>query len=84
MDGDRRFPSLAVWTVRILVLAMAVALLYWSGQLEREFRGRTATEFAIDWGMFWLIEAVYVVAGMAFAVAVRVPFPRSRFAWGRS
>ncbi|MET1012753.1 MAG: hypothetical protein ABWY83_10290 [Actinomycetota bacterium] len=83
MDGDRPFGSLAVWAVRIVVLATAAALLYWSAQLEREFRVRTAAEFAIDWGLFWLIQAVYVVAGMAFAVGVRFPFPRSRFAWGR-
>ena len=43
----------------------------WSASSE----ARTSTEFAIDWGMFWLIQAVYVVAGMAFAVAVRFPFP---------
>ena len=26
---------------------------------------------------------MYLVAGIAFAVAVRFPFPRSRYAWGR-
>ena len=83
MDDDRPFGSLAVWAVRIVVLAIAAALLWWSGQLEREFGARRAAEFAIDWGLFWQIQAVYVVAGMAFAVGVRFPFARSRFAWGR-
>ncbi len=83
MDGDRRLARLTAWTVRFVGLAIAVALLWWSGQLEREFRARTSAEFAVDWDLFWLIQAVYVVAGVAFAVAVRFPFPRSRFAWGR-
>ena len=72
-----------VWMVRIAGLAIAVALLWWSVELEREFQARRATEISIDWGQFWLIQSVYVVAGMAFAAAVRFPFPRSRFAWGR-
>jgi hypothetical protein len=83
MEDDRPFASFAVWAVRLVVLATAVALLGWSGQLEREFQAGNAAEFSIDWGLYWLIQAVYVVAGMAFAVAVRFPFPRSRFAWGR-
>lgn len=81
MGDGRRFASLVVWTVRIVVLAMAAALLWWSAQLEREFR--TPADFGLDWGLYWLIQAVYVLSGMAFAVAVRFPFPRSRFAWGR-
>jgi hypothetical protein len=80
---DEPFASFAVWAVRLVVLATAVALLWWSGQLEREFQAGNAAEFSIDWGLYWLIQAVYVVAGMAFAVAVRFPFPRARFAWGR-
>jgi hypothetical protein len=83
MEDDRPFASFAVWAVRLVVLATAVALLWWSGQLEREFQAGNAAEFSIDWGLYWLIQAVYVVAGMAFAVAVRFPFPRARFAWGR-
>ena len=83
MDDDRRFASLAVWAARLLVLAIAVALLWWSVQLEREFQDRNAMEFSIHWDLYWLIQAVYLVTGMAFAVSVRFPFPRSRFAWGR-
>lgn len=83
MDEGRRFASLGVWAVRITGLATALALLWWSGRLDREFQARNAAAFEIDWATYWLIQAVYVVAGMAFAVAVRFPFPRSRFAWGR-
>jgi hypothetical protein len=83
MDDDRRVASLTTWMVRIMGLGIAVALLWWSSRLEREFQGRNAAEFTIDWGVYWLIQAVYVVTGMAFAVAVRFPFPRSRFGWGR-
>jgi len=83
MDKGRRSASLAAWAVRIVMLAIASALLWWSGRLDREFQARNAAAFEIDWGSYWLIQTVYVVAGMAFAVAVRFPFPRSRFAWGR-
>ena len=83
MEEERRLANFTVWMVRVVVLAIAVALLWWSGQLEREFQIRTATEFRIDWGLYWLVQAVYVVAGMAFVVAVRFPFPRSLYAWGR-
>jgi hypothetical protein len=83
MERARWSAGPAVWTVRIVMLAIAVALLLWSGRLEREFLGRSSVDFELDWGLFWLIQAVYVVAGMTFAVAVRFPFPRSRFAWGR-
>ena len=83
MEEGRRFANLTVWMARVAVLAIAVALLWWSGQLEREFQTRSVAEFRIDWGLYWLIQAVYVVAGMAFAVTVRFPFPRSRYAWGR-
>jgi hypothetical protein len=79
------YASLAVWTVRIVGLAIAVVLLWWSGQLEREFQVRNVPPaFQIDWDRYWLIQAVYVVVGMAFAVAIRFPFPRSRYAWGAS
>jgi hypothetical protein len=83
MDDDRRVAGLTVWMVRIVGLGIAVALLWWSSRLEREFRGGNAVDLTIDWGVYWLMQAVYVVSGMAFAVAVRFPFPSSRFGWGR-
>jgi hypothetical protein len=83
MDAGRPFASFAVWTVRVMGLAIAVALLWWSTQLEREFQVGSAAAFQIDWDLYWLTQAVYVVVGMAFAVAIRFPFPRSRYAWGR-
>jgi hypothetical protein len=79
----RRFAGFTVWLVRTAALVIAAALLRWSGQLEEGFRAETAAEFGPDWAQWWLIRSVYVVAGMAFTVAVRFPFPRSRFAWSR-
>lgn len=83
MGEGRQFAGVNVWLVRIAALVIAAALLRWSGQLEEEFQAKTAAEFGPDWAQWWLIQAVYVVAGMAFTVAVRFPFPRSRFAWSR-
>ena len=83
MGEGRRFAGITVWLVRVAALVIAAALLRWSGQLEEGFRAETAAEFGPDWAQWWLIQAVYLVAGMAFTVAVRFPFPRSRFAWSR-
>ena len=83
MVSDRPFSNVAVWAVRVAGLAIVVALLWWSGRMEVDFRIRSAAEFAFDWGQFWRIQAVNIVAGIAFAVAVRFPFARPRFAWGR-
>jgi hypothetical protein len=83
MDGERRSSSITIWAVRIAALAIALALLWWSVRMEGEFRIQTAARFAFDWGWFWRIQAVNVVAGIAFVVAVRFPFSRPRFAWGR-
>jgi len=83
MEDPRSFAGFTVWGVRILSLAIAIALLWWSTRLEREFQTGRAATFAFDWGRFWVIQAVYVMAGVAFGVAVRFPFTRPRFAWGR-
>ena len=83
MEDRRSFAGFTVWGVRIVSLAIAIALLWWSTHLEREFQIGVAANFAFDWGRFWVIQAVYVLAGIAFAVAVRFPFTRGRFAWGR-
>jgi hypothetical protein len=39
--------------VRFVVLANAVALLRWSGQVEREFQAGNAADFSIEWGLYW-------------------------------
>ena len=80
---DRRFASPAVWTVRVVALATALILLRWNVHLTEDFLVQHASKGAFDWDRFWLIQAVFVLAGMSFAVAVRFPFLGSRFAWGR-
>ena len=82
MDEGRAFAGSAAWAVRLVALAVAGVLLWWSTLLERDLQ-RSMADFQIDWGRYWLIQAVLLVAGIAFAVAVRFPFPRSRYAWGR-
>lgn len=83
MEDGRRFAGLAVWAVRIALLAGAVALLWWSDRLQREVNLRDAAEFRSYWGGYWLVQTAQLVTGIAFAVAVRFPFSRSRFAWSR-
>jgi hypothetical protein len=48
-----------------------------------DFQVQRSVHLVFDWGQFWLIQAVFVLAGTSFAVAVRFPFVGSRFAWGR-
>jgi len=77
----RWFAGPTVWAVRIVGLAITVALLWWIVELQSESLNRAG--LTLDWGRYWLIQTVYVLTGISFTVAVRFPFPRQRFAWGR-
>jgi hypothetical protein len=70
---SRWFAGPTVWAIRIVGLAITVALLWWSVELQSEWLNRAG--LTLDWGRYWLIQTVYVVAGISFAVAVRFPFP---------
>jgi hypothetical protein len=70
-----------VWAVRIVALAVTVALLRWTSQNLTTFY--RSPSFNYDFGFYWRIQAAFVVAGLAFAIATRFPFPRSRYAWSR-
>jgi len=38
----------------------------------------------MDEARFWAVVGLFVVAGVAFGIAVRYPFPRPRVAFGRA
>ncbi len=77
MDEVGRYASFKIWIVRVAMLAIAVLLLKWGGQLEHDL----PILLQVGWSRYWLIQAVYVIAGMAFVVGVRFPFQQQRFAW---
>jgi hypothetical protein len=65
----------------LVALGVTVALLLWNSRnLARFYR---PPAFNLDFGLFWRIQAVFVLAGLAFAVATRFPYPRSRYGWSR-
>lgn len=82
MDGGREISRVAIWAVRITALAVVGLLLRWNTQMDFLAHG-DLRYFPFDWSRFWRLQAVNVLVGIAFTVAVRFPFPRSRFAWGR-
>jgi hypothetical protein len=77
MNEVSRYASFKIWAVRIVMLAIAVLLLNWGSQLAHN----RLVALRIDWSRYWLIQAVYVIAGIAFVVGVRFPFQWPRFAW---
>jgi hypothetical protein len=83
MELEGRRSGTIIWLDRFVLLAIAASLPWWSGDLERQLQIRQATEFRFEWSWFWQIQAVYAIAGIAFVLAVRFPFPRPRYAWGR-
>jgi hypothetical protein len=82
MEDERRYPNVAVWVIRIAALLLAMALLRWGSQLQTGYLRQSAATFSYDWGRFWRIQAVFLLAGIVFVAALRFPFPRPRFAWG--
>jgi len=82
MEGDRQISRVAIWAIRIAGLAIVGLLLWWNAQMDPRAQGGGAS-LLLDWSRFWRIQAVNVLVGIAFAVTVRFPFPRSRYAWGR-
>lgn len=81
MAEARWIASAMVWAVRIVALAVTVALLRWTSQNLTALH--RSPSFNYDSGLFWRIQTAFVLAGLAFAIATRFPFPRPRYAWSR-
>jgi len=70
-----------IWLVRLVLIGVSTFTLW--GALRSEERFRALTSSGVDAGLFWQMVGLCAAAGAAFCLAVRVPFPRPRLAWGR-
>ena len=80
--GDESFTAgWFIWFVRLCLVGGA-GLGLWGATI---LQGRvvSAGAFRLDVSSFWRMVGLVLLAGFAFGVAVRIPFPRPRMAWGR-
>jgi hypothetical protein len=72
-----------IWLVRIGLLAVTAFTLWGAVRIEHEFRISWAPDFRSVAPSFWQMVGLFAAAGAAFGLAVRIPFPRPRVAFGR-
>jgi hypothetical protein len=72
-----------VWFVRLVLVFATLVLLRYGSQRLAETQIKSSANFAFyPWEVSAAL-AVFLLAGVMFAMAARFPFPRPRFAWGR-
>ena len=72
-----------IWLVRIGLLAVTAFTLWGAVRTEGEFQFSWAPDFRSVAPSFWQMVGLLAAAGAAFGLAVRIPFPRPRVAYGR-
>jgi hypothetical protein len=80
--GDESFTAgWFIWLVRLCLIAGTALGLWGSTILQSHVVDRP--DLSPDASSFWRMVGLLLIAGFAFCVAVRIPFPRPRMAWGR-
>jgi hypothetical protein len=72
-----------IWLVRIVLVGISGFTLWGAIRSQSELGVLTTSRFTGDVGLFWQMVGLCAASGAAFCLAVRVPFPRPRLAWGR-
>jgi hypothetical protein len=81
-DDRYLYASRKAWLVRLVLLLLTGAAVW--AALDVRSGGPPAVDAPVfDAGRFWTVVGLFFIAGFAFGVAVRYPFPRPRIAWGR-
>jgi hypothetical protein len=75
--------GVSAWLVRGMLLVAALFLFWWAQGAFEDFRVVSMANFRYDGGHFARVVSLFVLAGLAFGLAIRFPFPEPRFAWGR-
>jgi hypothetical protein len=75
----------SIWVIRIACVAGAAAAVWYALKLQSDALAREAAELRFDpiLAKHWWVVGLLALAGFAFCVAVRIPFPRPRVAFGR-
>ena len=80
--GDRSLTAgWFIWMVRLCLIGGSTLSLWGATIVERHLADPAA--FRLNESRFWTMVGLLLLAGFAFGVAVRIPFPRRRTAWGR-
>ena len=82
-DGLRRTAGPGAWAVRTAFVAVAFAALLLAQIEDDRFRETAATALRFDVRQWSATITPLIVAGVLFTIAVRFPFPRPMYAWGR-
>ena len=72
-----------IWLVRGVLVVVSAFTLWGAEQALAEFSFGDLRFGPPDAGLFWKMVGLCAASGAAFCLAVRVPFPRPRVAWGR-
>jgi len=72
-----------IWLVRLVLVGISGFTLWGALRSQGRLGPLPTSRFAGDVGLFWQMAGLFAAAGAAFCLAVRVPFPRPRVAWGR-
>jgi hypothetical protein len=74
-----------IWLIRLGCVAVAAAAVWYALKLQTDALAKEAAEFRFDpvLSKHWPIVGILALAGFAFCIALRIPFPRPRIAWSR-
>lgn len=75
--------GMSAWLVRAMLLVSALFLFWWAQGASADYRLVSRAFFRFDGGDLAGVVALFAMAGLAFGLAIRFPFPEPRFAWGR-
>ena len=81
---DRQlFAGWVIWLVRLGLVAGSGFALWGAARGYADFLKIDAADVPSEPGRFSAVVGLFVVAGLALGLALRIPFPRPRTAWGR-
>jgi len=81
--GRRLTAGWAIWLVRLLLVAGSAVALWGAARIHADFLTVASADVSDKAPLFWEVIGLFAAAGLAFGLALRIPFPRPRPAWGR-
>ena len=82
-DERSRTAGFAIWLVRLVLVAASIVALWQAVRAYEEHLRVYSSTFRYPAASYWTAVALFAGAGLAFGLALRIPFPRPRVAWGR-
>ena len=75
--------GVSAWLVRGMLFLAALFLFRWAQGALIDYERESAGLFRHEMSGFFGVVALFLLAGIAFGLASRYPFPEARFAWSR-